>query len=174
MHHTFDDTDKQALLRGTVSRVGANFGHAAFADAARRGEPATALWNELAVGGFVGVNVPAEFGGGGMGVTELAIVEEELAAAGCPLMMIVVSPAIAVPMLVRFGSDAQKQHWLPGLAAGTTKIVFAFTEPDAGSNAHRVGTTVAVPRSRRRPWPRTYGDRGRGEERRAAVGALLR
>lgn len=138
MRHTFDDTDEQALLRSTVARIGAGFGHAAFAEAARRGEPATALWNELAVGGFVGVNVPAEFGGGGMGVTELAIVEEELAAAGCPLMMIVVSPAIAVPMLVRFGSDEQKHHWLPGLAAGTTKVAFAFTEPDAGSNAHRV------------------------------------
>lgn len=133
-----DDTDDQALLRETVSRIGRGFGHSYFADCAARGEPVTALWSALAEGGFAGVNVPARYGGGGMGISELAIVEEELAAAGCPLMMLVVSPAIAAPMIERFGTDDQREAWLPGLAAGSLKVAFAFTEPDAGSNAHRV------------------------------------
>lgn len=137
-----DDTDEQALLRATVSKIARGFGHAYFADCAARGESASALWAALADGGFVGVNVEARFGGGGMGISELAIVEEELAATGCPLMMLVVSPAIAAPMIERFGTEEQQNNWLPGLAAGTTKVAFAFTEPDAGSNAHRVALSA--------------------------------
>jgi alkylation response protein AidB-like acyl-CoA dehydrogenase len=47
-------------------------------------------------------------------------------------------------MITSFGSDEQRRTWLPGLAAGTTRVVFAITEPDAGSNTHRLATT-AVP-----------------------------
>ena len=45
-------------------------------------------------------------------------------------------------MIAEFGTDEQRQTWLPGLAAGTTKMVFAITEPDAGSNTHRLSTNA--------------------------------
>jgi hypothetical protein len=73
---------------------------------------------------------------------ELAIVGEELNAAGCGLLMMVVSPAINGTIITRFGTDEQKQRWLPGLASGETTMAFGITEPDAGSNSHRITTTA--------------------------------
>ena len=75
-------------------------------------------------------------------MVELSIVLEELGAAGCPLLMMVVSPAICGTVIGRFGTDEQKQRWLPGLADGSSTMAFAITEPDAGSNSHEI-TTVA-------------------------------
>ena len=75
-------------------------------------------------------------------MVELSIVLEELGAAGCPLLMMVVSPAICGTVIGRFGTDEQKQRWLPGLADGSLTMGFAITEPDAGSNSHEI-TTVA-------------------------------
>jgi hypothetical protein len=54
-----------------------------------------------------------------------------------------VSPAICGTIIARFGTDAQKQHWLPRLATGSSIMAFGITEPDAGSNSHKL-TTVAV------------------------------
>ena len=86
--------------------------------------------------------VPEEYGGGGGGIGDLAAVCEELAAAGCPLLLMVVSPAICATVIARFGTDEQKTKWLPGFADGTLKMAFAITEPDAGSNSHKLKTNV--------------------------------
>ncbi|MFI9152926.1 acyl-CoA dehydrogenase family protein [Streptomyces sp. NPDC053367] len=100
------------------------------------------LWQEAGKLGYLGVNLPEEYGGGGGGITELSIVLEELGAAGAPLLMLVVSPAICGTVIARFGTEAQKQQWLPGLADGTKTMAFGITEPDAGSNSHRITTTA--------------------------------
>ncbi|MGW0417886.1 acyl-CoA dehydrogenase family protein [Streptomyces sp. NPDC003015] len=100
------------------------------------------LWSEAAKLGYLGVNLPEEYGGGGGGIAELSIVLEELGAAGCPLLMMVVSPAICGTVIARFGTEAQKQEWLPALADGTRTMAFGITEPDAGSNSHRITTTA--------------------------------
>ncbi|WP_078585542.1 acyl-CoA dehydrogenase family protein [Streptomyces anulatus] len=100
------------------------------------------LWSEAGSLGYLGVNLPEEYGGGGCGITELSIVMEELGAAGSPLLMLVVSPAICGTVISRFGTQEQKQRLLPGLADGTSRMAFAITEPDAGSNSHRLTTTA--------------------------------
>ena len=105
--------------------------------------PAPSCGPTLGEQGFIGVNVPVEYGGGGGGLTELAIVCEELAAQGTPLLLLLVSAAISAEVIAEFGTEEQRKTWLPGLAAGTSKVVFAITEPDAGSNTHRL-TTAAV------------------------------
>jgi alkylation response protein AidB-like acyl-CoA dehydrogenase len=69
-------------------------------------------------------------------------VGEEIAAAGSSLLLIVVSPAIVGSILARHGTEAQKERWLRGIAAGTTKVAFAITEPDAGTNSHNLQTSV--------------------------------
>ncbi len=56
--------------------------------------------------------------------------------------MMVVSPAICGTVIARFGTEAQKQTWLPALADGTRTMAFGITEPDAGSNSHRITTTA--------------------------------
>jgi alkylation response protein AidB-like acyl-CoA dehydrogenase len=105
-------------------------------------EPPTELWDALAEKGYLGVNLPEEWGGGGLGMSGLATVGEEIAAAGKSLLLIVVSPAIVGNILARHGTDEQKERWLRGIAAGTTKIAFAITEPDAGTNSHNLSTSV--------------------------------
>jgi alkylation response protein AidB-like acyl-CoA dehydrogenase len=139
----FTETEEQQALRAAVADLASKYGYAYFTRQARNGGRLTELWQEAAKLGFIGVNLPEEYGGGGAGMYELAIVLEELAAAGCGLLMIVVSPAICGTIIARFGTDEQKQHWLPKIASGSSIMAFGITEPDAGSNSHKL-TTVAT------------------------------
>jgi alkylation response protein AidB-like acyl-CoA dehydrogenase len=138
----FRETDEQQMLRAAVDAIASKYGHAYFTERARAGGRTDELWDELAASGFLGVNVPEEYGGGGMGISELAIVLEELGTNGCPLLLLVVSPAICATIIARFGSDEQKQRWLPRFATAQLKMAFAITEPDAGSNSHNISTTA--------------------------------
>ena len=138
----FDPTPEQALLRESVAALGQRYGHAYYVRKAKADAHTDELWAEAAKLGYLGVSVPAEYGGGGGGITELAIVCEELAAAGCPLLLLVVSPAIAATIVARHGTPAQRSALLPGFADGTLKVCFAITEPDAGSNFHRLSTVA--------------------------------
>src|SRR5712691_6384400 len=130
----FAETPEQLLLRETVRGIASRFGEAYYGEKARNGEKTTELWGALAREGYLGVSVPEQYGGGGRGITELAMVCEELAAAGCPLLLLVVSPAICATVIARYGTEQQRERWLPGLADGSLRMAFAITEPDAGSN----------------------------------------
>lgn len=138
----FRETDEQRALRNAVAELGKRYGYEYVAPRARSHEPLTELWAEAGRAGFAGVNLPEAYGGGGAGMYELAIVGEELNAAGCGLLMLVVSPAICGTIITRFGTDEQKRRWLPGLASGETIMAFGITEPDAGSNSHNITTTA--------------------------------
>ncbi|AKZ56391.1 Acyl-CoA dehydrogenase fadE12 [Streptomyces ambofaciens ATCC 23877] len=100
------------------------------------------FWQAAAKLGYIGVNLPEAYGGGGGGITELSLVLEEMGAAGNPLLMMIVSPAICGTVIARFGTEAQKREWLPALADGSRLMAFGITEPDAGSNSHRITTTA--------------------------------
>lgn len=138
----FDEGPERRALRAAVSDLGSKYGQRYFLEQARSGGNTDQLWAEAGKLGFLGVNLPEEYGGGGGGLGELALVLEELGAAGCPLLMMIVSPAICGTILSRFGTDEQKTTWLPGLANGSITMAFAITEPDAGSNSHNI-TSVA-------------------------------
>src|SRR5919197_559752 len=139
----FAESAEQTMLREAVGRIAAKYGHDYYHAKARGGGRLSELWQDVAAAGFVGVSIPQAYGGGGMGIGELAIVAEELAAHGCPLLLLMVSPAICGEILARYGTPEQRQQWLPGLAGGETKMVFAITEPDAGSNSHRLSTVAS-------------------------------
>jgi alkylation response protein AidB-like acyl-CoA dehydrogenase len=134
-------SSEEALLRGTVASIVADFGHGYFMERCRSKAPMQELWDALAERGFLGVAVPEAFGGGGMGLTELAIVLEELGAGGCPELFLV-SQAIANCILTRHGTPEQQRRYLPSVADGTTRFGIAITEPDAGSNSRRIATTA--------------------------------
>ncbi|TNY35057.1 acyl-CoA dehydrogenase family protein [Thermomonospora catenispora] len=137
---SFIESEERRALREAVAELGAKYGPAYYIAKARSGEKTHELWNEAGALGYLGVNIPEEYGGGGGGIGDLAAVCEELAAAGCPLLLMVVSPAICATIITRFGTAEQKEHWLPRFADGSVKMAFAITEPDAGSNAHRITT----------------------------------
>src|ERR687894_3075814 len=129
-------------MRETVAGICSGFGPAYMRECVAADKPPTELWEALASRGFLGVNLPEEWGGGGLGMSALAAVGEEIAAAGCSLLLIVVSPAIVGSILARHGTEEQKETWLRGIAAGTTKVAFAITEPDAGTNSHNLSTSL--------------------------------
>jgi alkylation response protein AidB-like acyl-CoA dehydrogenase len=130
---THIESEEHKALRAAVAALGTRHGS---------GHDHQELWAEAGGLGYLGVNLPEAYGGGGGGITELSIVLEELGAAGCPLLMLVVSPAICGNVIARFGTEAQKRAWLPGLADGSRLMAFGITEPDAGSNSHRITTTA--------------------------------
>jgi alkylation response protein AidB-like acyl-CoA dehydrogenase len=138
----FTESPERQSLRQEVARLASSYGREYFLRQERAGEKTTDLWLAMGKQGYLGVAVPEEYGGGGGGIGDLAAVLEELAAAGCPLLMMVVSPAICGTVISRFGTEEQKQRWLPGIADGTFTMAFAITEPDAGSNSHRITTTA--------------------------------
>ncbi|MFD7894072.1 acyl-CoA dehydrogenase family protein [Streptomyces sp. NPDC059743] len=127
------ETEEQSALRAAVAALGRRHG---------RGYDRESLWREAGKLGYLGVNLPEEYGGGGGGIAELSLVLEELGSAGCPLLLMIVSPAICGTVIARFGTDEQRRRWLPGLSDGSLTMAFGITEPDAGSNSHRLTTTA--------------------------------
>ena len=138
----FTESEERQELRRQVARLASGYGRDWFTEKARAGEKTTELWLEIAKAGYLGINVPEEYGGGGGGIGDVAAVCEELAAQGCPLLMMVVSPAICGTVISRYGTEEQKQRWLPGICDGTATMAFAITEPDAGTNSHNITTTA--------------------------------
>ncbi|EXU87371.1 acyl-CoA dehydrogenase [Streptomyces noursei PD-1] len=136
------ESEEHRALRAAVAALAKRYGREYFTAVVAAGKHTDELWQDAAKAGYLGVNLPEEYGGGGAGITELALVLEELGAAGCPLLMLVVSPAICGTVIARFGTEEQKRTWLPGLADGSRKMAFGITEPDAGSNSHRITTTA--------------------------------
>jgi len=134
------DTQEQAELRASVRKLASRYGHQYYVEAARSGRKMDELWSDLGKYGFLGVHLPEELGGGGAGITELAIVCEELAAAGTPSLLLIVSGAICSELIARYGSPQQRLDWVPRLASGEAKMAFSITEPDAGLNTLSMST----------------------------------
>ncbi len=137
-----NDTPEQEELRKTVRALAEKYGYKYMVEKADADEYPTELWKEAGELGFVGVNLPEEYGGGGAGLLELSIVQEELSSQGCGLLMLVVSPAICGSIIAAFGTPDQKQRWLPGIASGEFISAFGITEADAGTNSHNITTTA--------------------------------
>jgi len=138
----FTEPDERTALREAVHKLASSYGRDYIEAKARAGERTTELWDDMGKHGYLGVSLPEEYGGGGGGIADLAAVLEEAAAAGAPLLLMVVSPAICGTIIARYGTDEQKQRWVPGIADGSITMAFAITEPDAGSNSHKIITTA--------------------------------
>lgn len=140
--NSFVEPDERTELRAAVAKLAGKYGREFVEKQARAGGKMTEMWLEMGRNGFLGVNIPEEYGGGGGGMADLAAVLEECATAGAPLLMMVVSPAICGSIIARSATDAQKERWLPSIADGTHLMAFGITEADAGSNSHEITTTA--------------------------------
>ncbi len=128
-------TDEQRLLRRTVREFAqAKVAPRAHGIDSSQSFPAES-WAEAAELGLLGATVPSELGGAGLGLTELCLVGEELAAVCVSTAATVLHQAdMVVGRIARHGDEAQKARWLPGLIDGSLVGCLAMTEPEAGSD----------------------------------------
>jgi alkylation response protein AidB-like acyl-CoA dehydrogenase len=136
-----DTADHHPMLRESVGKLVGRYGRRYFQELYRSGEKPVALWKDLASAGVLGLHIAEEYGGGGSGLADYAVAVEEVAAQGCPILSLVIN-SITAPIISTHGDEALKRAWLPGLADGSLKIAFAITEPDAGTNTHRISTVA--------------------------------
>lgn len=100
------------------------------------------IWAKAGARGLLGTSIPAEYGGADGGFLFDAVAIEELGRAGVSGPSFDLHSYIVAPFLIKFGSEAQKRRWLPGMAEGTVIASIAMTEPDSGSDLQAVRTTA--------------------------------
>jgi len=139
----FARTEEQRLLVDTARRVGEKFGLDYWRELDAKKEFPRAIWREICDAGLCGIAIPEEFGGAGLGMTELAMAVEALCAAGggsTLSQMFMCNPIFGGITLTKFGTPEMKRDLLPRLVAGEAMFAMALTEPDAGTNTLAIKT----------------------------------
>jgi butyryl-CoA dehydrogenase len=137
----FELTDEQRLIRETAR----DFADGEIVPRARENDRNehfdTELVQKIADMGFLGAIVPEEYGGRAVDYRTYALIVEEIGR-GCSAMRTVVSvvTSLVCSSIVRWGSEEQKQEWLPQLCSGEAIGCFGLTEPDTGSDAANLKT----------------------------------
>lgn len=142
----FDLPETAVAVREGVAAVAAKYDHAYWSRCEDEHRFPVEVWRDLAAGGWIGLCVPEEYGGGGAGMLELAVACETLAASGgtAGTFLYILTPGFGAMTLTRHGTEAQRREILPGVVSGDTQFCLALTEPDAGSNAIGITTSARV------------------------------
>jgi acyl-CoA dehydrogenase len=104
------------------------------------------FYNAMAEGGWVGIAIPEEYGGGGQGITEASIILEEVAASGAAMNGCsgIHLSIFGMNAVVKHGSEEMKQRYLPLVAEGKLHVAFGVTEPDAGTDTTAITTRARL------------------------------
>src|SRR5205807_6560951 len=135
-------TEQQELIKKEVAAVARSFSPEYWLEKDRKAEYPWEFLKAFAAGGWLGIIVPEEYGGSGLGVTEASILLHEVCAAGAgtsgasPIHFYLFPP---LP-LVKHGSASLKQRYLPRIATGEIVMSFGVTEPNAGTDTSRIQT----------------------------------
>ncbi|WP_142809805.1 acyl-CoA dehydrogenase family protein [Tepidiphilus olei] len=136
----FRYSEEQEAIREAVARICADFGDEYWLERDGKGGFPQEFYEALGRGGWLGICIPKEYGGSGLGITEAAIMMRTVAESGAGM-----SGASAVHMnifglnpVVRFGTEAQRRRMLPPIARGEEKACFAVTEPNTGLDTTRL------------------------------------
>lgn len=145
----FHDDEDHLAIADAIRAICSRFDDDYWAGCEHRHEFPWEFYKLMADGGWLGIAMPEEYGGGGRGITEAAIVLKEVAASGaamngCSALHLTI---FGLNPVARFGSDRLKSEFLPRAAAGELHVAFGVTEPDAGTDTSRV-TTRAEPDGR--------------------------
>lgn len=137
----FNLSDEHQMLLDTAEKIARDFPREYYIEHAKSQVFPQEQWDALAQAGILGVNTPEQYGGSGMGMLALVLLQERLAEHGVAPLFFVVNQGIAVPSISRHGTEEQKQRWLPAIASGEKRCCFAITEPNAGTNTFKITTT---------------------------------
>jgi len=105
---------------------------------------ATAFSQRLGARGWIGYHWPVAYGGRGGSAFETLTINEELLAAGAPVGAHWIAARQSAPLLMRFGSEAQRREFLPRIAAGTTYFAIGMSEPNVGSDLASVRSRASL------------------------------
>ena len=170
-------SEEQQAIREAIERICARFPDEYWLKKDKEGGFPAELHQALARDGWLGIAMPEEYGGSGLGITEAAVMMQAIAESGAGF-----SGASAGHMnifglnpVVVFGTPEQKQRMLPGLIAGRERACFAVTEPNTGLNTTRIKTRAAYEKGQTAPpdWRIACCFVGKGHRRRGVATAAL-
>lgn len=138
----FELTSDQQGLRAGARELARSFSDEYWAERDQNGEFPWDFYNAFAEAGWLGIAIPEEYGGGGQGIFEAALLLEEIAASGagmngCSTMHLTI---FGLNTIVKHGSPEIREEVLPAAADGSLHVCFGVTEPDAGTDTTRVST----------------------------------
>lgn len=138
----FELSDDQLAIKEAVLRSCSRFGEDYWLERDKDGAFPEAFYKTLAQDGWLGIAIPEEYGGSGLGVTEAALLMETVAEtgacmSGCSAFQVNV---FGLMPIVVYGSEAQKRRWLPAAVSGKVKTCFGVTEPNTGLNTTQLKT----------------------------------
>lgn len=139
----FEFTDQMRMIADVARRIAEQFPPEYWLEKEEKHEFAEEFWRKISKAGIVGAVIPEEYGGSGFGMQELLVAMEELSMNGCGaggVWYIVLTALFGAVPIVRYGTYAQKEKYLPGIARGDVEFCMALTEPNAGSNTFRIET----------------------------------
>jgi acyl-CoA dehydrogenase len=140
----FSLTPDQLAIKDAIAKLCETFNAQYWLERDREGGFPEDFYQAVAQAGWLGIAMPPQYGGAGLGITEAALMMQAISESGAGF-----SGASAVHMnifglnpVVVFGTGEQKSRWLPPLIRGEHKACFAVTEPDAGLNTAKIATTA--------------------------------
>ncbi len=145
----FKITEEQQMMVDTAKKVGDEFGLAYWRKIDEKHESPTEFWRAVCKAGLAAVALPESAGGAGLGMLEMALIIETLAACGGGStvgQLFMLNPIFGGISIAKYGSDRQKREMLPRLCTGDLQFCMALTEPDAGTNSLELKTFAAQTR----------------------------
>lgn len=135
------ETEMHDMIREAVRDIAAEYDTAYWRERVESNQFPEEYWQDLAEQGWLGVAIPEEYGGEGMGMVEMSIVIEELSRGGGQGGIIfVLTPVFGGITVQRHGTEAQKEEYLPKIADGELRFCMGLTEPRAGTNTLNIDT----------------------------------
>ncbi|WP_336135622.1 acyl-CoA dehydrogenase family protein [Natronomonas amylolytica] len=135
------ESELHDLIRESIQGIADDFDREYWREHIENKEFPEEYWQALADDGWLGVTIPEEYGGEGLGMLEMSIIIEELSRGGGQGGIIfVLTPVFGGIGIQRHGSEAQKEEYLPKIADGEMKFCMALTEPEAGTNTLNIDT----------------------------------
>ena len=138
----FTPNEQHQMIRESVRKICSNYDGRYWERCDSKHEFPWEFHKALVAGGFAGVTIPEEYGGAGLGITEAAIVLEEVAASGAAIngCTVVHGGIFGMEPVVRFGTEELKRRILPKVASGDLHVAFGITEPNAGVDTSQIST----------------------------------